>query len=91
MNKTAKYIFDTLARADITISDFALLLTGKISRQTLHHWKAGGKINDQLRLNLAFTTAKRLATATDTKKLPLTEKIPSAERVVVLKRIILGG
>ena len=89
MNGTAKYIFDTLARADVTISDFAKLTS--ISRQTLHHWKAGGSINDLIRLNLAFNTAKRLATATEGGRLPLNEKLPSAERVVILKRIILGG
>ena len=89
MNQTARYIFDALARANVTISDFAKLTS--ISRQTLHHWKAGGAINDTIRLNLAYNTAKRITTATDTKKLPLVEKIPAAERVVVLKRIILGG
>ncbi len=89
MNTTAQYIFDTLHAAGITISDFATM-TG-ISRQTLHHWKSGGAINDTIRLNLSFNTAKRIQQAVDAKKLPLVNKMPAKERVVVLRQIILGG
>lgn len=89
MNVNAKYIFDTLKRAEVTISDFATITS--ISRQTLHHWKAGGAINDNIRLNLAYNTARRIAAAAEGGKLPLVEKLPASERVGVLKRIILGG
>ena len=89
MNQTVEYIFKTLKRAEVTISDFAIITN--ISRQTLHHWKSGGAINDNIRLNLAFNTARRIESAVAGKKLPLVDKMPATERVGVVKRIILGG
>ena len=90
MNTTARYIFNTLAAGEVTISDFATLLAGKVTRQTLHHWKAGGSINDGFRLSTANSVAKRLAGAISDGRLPLVEKLPAAERVGILRRIILG-
>jgi transcriptional regulator of acetoin/glycerol metabolism len=52
------YIFETLFDCDTTITEFSKM-TG-ISRATLHHWKRGGGINDQLRLEIAYKKAKRL-------------------------------
>lgn len=88
MNKTARYIFDALKKAGITISDFATITS--ISRQTLHHWKAGGTINDSIRLSIAYNTALRVVSAVNGGRLPLADKMPAKERVVVLKKIILG-
>ena len=53
------YIFDTLFDCETTITNLSKK-TG-ISRATLHHWKRGGYVNDQLRLTIAFKEVKKIA------------------------------
>ena len=52
------YIFDTLFDCETTITNLSKK-TG-ISRATLHHWKRGGYVNDQLRLTIAFKEVKQM-------------------------------
>ena len=52
------YIFDVLFDCDTTITNLSKK-TG-ISRATLHHWKRGGYVNDQLRLTIAYKEVKKI-------------------------------
>ena len=84
----ALLIFPTLARAGISISCFAKL-TG-ISRQTLQSWKAGKPVSDELRWKIAYNTAIRAKRAVDAGLLPLPQEPSAAEKVVIVKRILLS-
>ena len=53
------FIFDTLFDCDTTITNLSNK-TG-ISRATLHHWKRGGYVNDQLRLKIAHKEVQKIA------------------------------
>jgi hypothetical protein len=57
-NLKVQMIFDKLDETWTSITRLSNK-TG-ISRATLHHWKKGGYINDQLRLSIAYTAAMKL-------------------------------
>jgi len=80
-------IFAAMAISGIYVSDFAKL-TG-ISRTSLYKWRNGEAITDKIRLNLAASTADRLAWAVEKKRLPLSEVMSAKERVQALKRIVM--
>jgi hypothetical protein len=65
-----KYIFEALEKADITMTGFTRLT--RISRESLYRWKNGSPVKDMLRLDLAYTYAKRMEAACRAERLPLT-------------------
>lgn len=80
-----KFIFHVLHKTQTPISMFAEL-TG-ISRQTFHHWKRGGEVNDFLRLNIAVRTAKDLDAIAQRRLLPRHD-MPAADRLHLLKQMV---
>jgi hypothetical protein len=81
-----KYIFEALEKADITMTDFTRLT--RISRESLYRWKNGSPVKDMLRLDLAYTYAKRMEAACRAERLPLTSKLKAPQRLAVLRKII---
>ncbi len=83
-----KFIFDTLEAAGVAIMTFAAIM--KISRTTLHNWKKGNNITDNLRLSLAYNVARRLSEAVKQGKLPVVfdPKMRASERVEQVKTIM---
>ena len=81
-----KYIFEALENAEITFSDYSRLTS--ITRQTLYNWKAGNPVSDRLRLDFAYSMAARITRAHRMGKLPLTDKLKTAQRIAVLRKII---
>jgi hypothetical protein len=79
------YIFKVLKEARMPITLFAAL-TG-ISKQTYHHWKRGGGINDQLRLNIAVKTAKGIEVLRIRKALPLADT-PTNAKIEYLRKAL---
>ena len=86
MDPKAQYIFDALSDAEVSITDMSRLTS--ISRVSLHKWFNGSVISDQLRLNLAYTTAQRMRKAFDKDRLPLPNKLKPKERLAALRSII---
>ena len=80
------FIFSVLDKSGVRITDFARLT--RITRATLHRWRTGGNITDNLRRDLAYTYALRLDQATTAGKLPFTNKLKKHERVTALRKII---
>lgn len=87
MTPDARYIFEVLERAEVSILHFSKLTN--ISRTTLHNWKRGGTVRDQVRFRIAMSLAQRLDHAVTIGKLPLKAVRPK-ERLGVLKQIIRG-
>jgi hypothetical protein len=85
------FIFKTLAASGVPIKTFATITS--VSRTTLHSWKNGNNVTDQLRLNLTYNMARRLAKAVEANKLPLPAdtKMTAAERVRTVKEIAMAA
>ncbi len=84
-----KYIFNAIAIASITMTDFARIT--RISRETLYRWRSGGAITDMLRLDFAYGNARRIEAACRSGKLPLTDKLKKEARVDRLRKIIAAS
>jgi hypothetical protein len=79
-------IFSALERGEVSITHFAKLT--RVSRVSLHAWKKGAHINDQLRLNLSVNVAKRIQKAVGQGLLPLKDDLKSGEKLAATMRII---
>jgi hypothetical protein len=80
------FIFEALDKAGVSMTDFTRLT--RISRESLYRWKGGAPVKDMLRLDLAYTYAKRLETACRSERLPLTSRLKAPQRLIVLRKII---
>jgi hypothetical protein len=79
-------IFAAFDKGDVSITLFAKLT--RVSRVSLHAWKRGNRISDQLRLNLAVNVASRILHAVEAGRLPLKEKLKFAEKKAAVQRIV---
>ena len=86
MHPKVAYVYEVLEKAEIGPTDFSILT--KVSRETLHRWKKGANIADQLRLDIAYNTSIRLERGCRAGLLPLKERLKSPQRIAVLRKII---
>jgi len=81
-----QFIFDTVAAAQVSITDFSGLIG--TSRNSLHRWRNTGKAMDRLRFNIAYQTALRMRVAITNGQLPLPDKVDRNLRIQTLRRVI---
>lgn len=86
VNPKVAYIFEALEKSGVRVTDFSKIVG--VSRPTLYSWKNGGTIADRLRLDLAYTAARRLETACRLGKLPLVDRFKPEPRRKILRKII---
>jgi len=86
INAKVEYILEALDKSHVSMTDFSKLT--RVSRMSLYKWKAGSKISDMLRLDLAYTVATRLEKACRLGKLPLVDRYKPEPRRKLLRKII---
>ena len=80
------FIFRIIEVAEMKQVDFSYI-TG-ISRETIHRWKKGHNVADQLRLTRAYWYAQMIQKGCKAGRFPLPEKLKTAERQALLKKIV---
>lgn len=88
LKERVKFIFDTIEKAGVSMTDFARIVGDGASRETLYRWKSGANIADGFRLNFVYSVAVRLSKAVHLGRLPLKDKLKAVQRLAVLREIV---